>query len=426
MLATGGRATIFPVLSSRNRRLRRVVGAVALLLAIEVALLAFGLGQVWAVFLGVPLTIVVGLAVAAVAPRVQQLTRPQPRLSLLVDGETAADRLVSNDLAPWPSAVERVVANEAAESRATTRLDGLVAFQFLEALTQRPSEASRKRAKERFEATVLAYENQLRDWLLTYEQLAAERHACREIRFGVVNRGAHAEAVRLVLELPATVHRVDVVPSMTAPPRRPVYTSKPEATGPSVLLNLERESSIVLSRPAGWELDPAGHLAIDVGDVHRDHDAYTPDAIVLRASEPGGHVVGWKLLTKSASKAATGSFVFHVPEGDPSRPAFGRLAGILEYPDLVIRGVSMGPGTDPVDLKPRTTDPPVAPPEVPERGPEGNVTDRIIRRREALKWRELGLDPQYDGPTPFEIADLAGELGSPSAPGDEGEGPAGR
>lgn len=386
-------------------RVRWVAAAAFLLVAVVLALVAFGLEQVWAVIVGVPLTLAMGLLLAAAAPRVQERTRPQPKLSLLVDGDEPVSRLVSNELAPWPIAADRIVANEAADARETVKLEGTVQWQFLQALSQRPPEAARERAREQFEKRVVAFEDELRDWLADYERLAAEHHASREIRFRVQNTGAHAEGVRLVLDLPDTVTMADEVPSIDAPPSPPTYTGRPPAdeAATRAILELGRPAPKIMprERPA-WITNPAGQTVTEIGDVHRDQVEYARASVVLRASRPGDHTIGWSLLTKSASKTTTGSFVFHVPAVDVSRPAFGRMAGILEYPDLVIREVppsSWREDAVAVDLQPRTTDPPLHPPEIPERGPTVELVDRIMGRRGVLQWMRLGLDPANDGPS---------------------------
>ncbi len=410
------------VLSAKTRsRVRWAVGAAVLLVGIEAALLAFGLAQVWAVLVGVPLTIAVGVLLAALAPRVQERTRPQPKLSLLVDEDAPVSRLVSNALAPWPVAVARIVANEAADARETVKHERLLQWQFLQALTPRPSDAARQRAKEQFEDRVVAFESELRDWLLEYQQLAAERHACRQVRFRVLNRGAHADAVRLVLELPDSVTVVEEIPSIEAPPSRPVYTGRSmgvtSEASDLLALHLPR-SEVRPRRLSAWTTNPAGQTLTDLGDVHRDQVAYAPGDIVLRASQVGDHTIGWKLLTKSASKVTTGSFVFHVPAGDEDRPAFGRMAGVLEYPDVVIRDVPASPWREdgePVDLQPRTDDPPLEPPEIPEHGPGVDTVDRIIGRRGVMDWMGLGLDPANDGPTSVYVSVGPAEKSTPTS-----------
>lgn len=399
-------------------RVQWVAGAAFLLVAVVLALVAFGVEQVWAVIVGVPLTFAIGLLLAAAAPRVQERTRPQPKLALLVEGDEPVRRVVSNELPPWPIAADRIVANEVADARESLKLEGLVQWQFLQALSQRPSDAARKRGRDLFEKRVVAFEGELREWLVEYERSTAERHASREIRFRVHNAGAHAEAVRLVLELPDTVTIADDVPSIDAPPSRPVYTGRSAAgeVATRPLLDLGRAAPKIrpLERSA-WTTNPAGQTLTDIGDVHRDQVVYAATGVVLRASCPGDHTVGWSLLTKSASKTVTGSFVFHVPVVDASRPAFGRMAGILEYPDLVIHEVPASPwreDAEPVDLQPRTADPPLDPPEIPERGPHVKLRDRLIRRRETMDWIGLGLDPEYDGPSSIHVLGPADQQGT--------------
>jgi hypothetical protein len=130
-------------------------------------------------------------------------------------------------------------------------------------------------------------------------------------------------------------------------------------------------------------------LEANVGDVHPDRCVTVDESLLLRASGIGRHTVKWTAYSKSARKAASGTLVLEVPP-DPQRPAFGRLQGIMSYPD-----VPLVEGKGEIVKQVRESDPPAR----PDAGSASSGGLEHLREARAfLEWRTLGLDPADDGP----------------------------
>lgn len=68
-------------------------------------------------------------------------------------------------------------------------------------------------------------ETSLRDWLNEYETAAQECSQAFDLRLRVSNarNGVHADAVMIVLDLPATLNLCEDRPNVPLPPQRPCY-----------------------------------------------------------------------------------------------------------------------------------------------------------------------------------------------------------
>jgi hypothetical protein len=128
----------------------------------------------------------------------------------------------------------------------------------------------------------------------------------------------------------------------------------------------------------------------------------------LRAKGPGAHEIQWSVYSQSLGHPVRGSFKLVVPEGDPTRPPFGRVAGILRFPDVEVAredtdadeaadegGEPVGSATRPI----RSSDPPLAPPASDVKDGEADVLATLREASRRWEWEALGLDPALDGPS---------------------------
>jgi hypothetical protein len=384
-----------------------VVGLLAVELAAVVAFLVLGtsLSDVLK-SAGLP----IALTVAFLNPTVQELGRRQAKLSVVAE-EANSDGLVTGPaLAAWPIDVDRVVANELAAAReplswprgATNALQ-LIGDPF----AVKPTEADHARARDAFEQKLSDFETSLRDWLNEYSTAAKGRSQAFDLTLRVTNarNGAHAEAVTIVLDLPATLSlgedRLDVL----LPPERPCYEPprprslqtdwlhEPLLRGPLVPLTVPALPFIPPSPPpkSAWRItDGRRRLEAVVGGVHCGRSVDVGEPLLLLADCAGQHEIHWTAYTKSARRAAEGTITLVVPPSQPDRPPFGRLHGIVSYPDVPI--VDHDGGT----VHPlRVVDPPLQPPVAEA---SSDVLSALEQMGALRGWNALGLDPATDGP----------------------------
>jgi len=353
---------------------------------------------------------VIALTLALLNPTVQELGRRQPRLS--VTTSNGKDRVVAPADRPWPVDADRVVENEVADARETANRRHSVLDNFLarsEPFAVRPTQADHEQAREEFEKEVDAFEAALRGWLTEYTDAAHAYADTFEVSIVVRNAasGAHAEAVTLILDLPETVEAGADRPTLSPPPDRPSYQPprprvpthdlgfrRPPFFGTSASRPIEIPTS--LRNPSWNAVDGGKQLEASAGDVHPGREVAVGEPLVLRAFGPGRHVIGWTAYTKSARRSAAGTIALEIPP-DPARPAFGRLHGIVSYPDAplvdedgkVVRAVR--------DSEPATR---------PEHAEEDDGPLTALREANALaRWRMLGLDPADDGPEKVQVGE---------------------
>ena len=101
----------------------------------------------------------------------------------------------------------------------------------------------------------------------------------------------------------------------------------------------------------------------------------------------------------------SGSILLIVPESDPKRPPFGRLDGILRYPDapITVDGdddvEGRGADAEPESIRQiRDSDPPLHPPAATQAEDDG-VLGTLQAAARHWEWEALGLDPALDGPS---------------------------
>ena len=343
----------------------------------------------------------VGLTLASLSPTVQELGRRQAKLSLAADqADDDAGLVTASVPRPWPVDTDRVVGNELAAARETLALR----TDFIDMLgcvgsplAIRPSEREHLRAREAFEQQLPDYELTLRAWLAEYSAAAQKRSQTFELSLRVHNvRGAaHAEAVTIVLELPASVIRAEERPTVLLPPERPKYR-------PPRARSLGFESAIdhpfaarvfpgttprLSLRESPWGIkDDGRRLEANAGDVHPGRSVEVGVPLLLLVDGPGRHEIGWTAYTKSA-RPAHGRLTLVIPP-DADGPPIGRLHGIASYPDVPIVN-----DDGEVIHAVRTTDPP----QRPAAGNDtGDVFGRMRQAHALMGWNALGLDPAAD------------------------------
>jgi hypothetical protein len=381
--------------------------AVLGLLALEFVVTGFllALGVPWPSLL-VSAGPVIALTLALLNPTVQELGRRQPKLSVTTsDGHS---RVVAPSARPWPIDPARVVSNEVSDAQETAKMR----YSSLDNLAMggpfaiRPSQADHEESQEKFTTEVQDFEQALRGWLAEYNEAARACANTFEIQIAVRNAasGAHAEAVTVVLDLPATVAVVADRPTLPAPPERPSYQPpRPRALAsdliyrhsqlPDFSVRQPAEIPLSLRNPTWSGIEDGERLEAAAGDIHPDRQVNVGEPLFFCAAGPGQHAIGWTAYTKSARKSATGTIVLEVPT-DSAQPAFGRLHGIISYPDVPLIDDD-GEVIHPV----RDCDPPVRPESGQGDGPVAMLREANSRAR----WRLLGLDPSDDGPERVDV-----------------------
>jgi hypothetical protein len=394
---------------------------------------------------------VIALTLALLNPTVQELGRRKPKLTVRA---TEADRsgfVAAPALRPWPIDVERIVSNEVAEARQTldvprSALSALVLRGIGDPLAVPPSAADHERAKQTFKEKLATYEADLRSWLADYQQASRVRADTFQLTLHLVSAesGAHGDAITVVLDLPGGAEVVDDLPEVAPPPDRPNYQPPlPQRRGEfgSIVdyrtlfsgADLVGSAPPVARRPKTWiAVDQGRRLEAAVGDVQAGRSVALGDPLLIRVVRPGRHELGWTIFSKSLRRAATGTLMLDLPDDPdgPDRPAFGRLDGILAFPDVPIVDDEFDDEDEGEDeeyafgrkrvarREVRSADPPGAPSRVQttdaaeaEHGDGGEQSDgdahpliRHIREISAWRdWQALGLDPAHDGPERVEV-----------------------
>lgn len=430
--------------SSTNRwnampPLVRTGAGVCLFLALlALALKAAGASWVNVAFALIPLA--VAFLLVAAEPRLHWLTRPKPKLTLAVDG-VPGGKLVSAGLPPWPLHIERIVANETAEAQDTVR-DSRVLPSWLTTgvgLMSRPTAEDHQRAKEKFKSEVETYQEELRGWLNRYSEAAIARWETFEVSLALSNAtgAAHAEAVEVVLELPESVGRGSADVSVEAPPTRPTYRPpQPRSLVPAGIAGWRHPYPIVSARPQfdldglapslrskqGWnESSDSRRLTAPRVEVQPGRTIEIAEPLWLHAHGPGVHEIQWTVYSQSLDHPVRGSFRLVVPEGDQKRPPFGRVEGILRFPDVPVAREHDGDETTDENDEPfepavrpiRNGDPPLAPPVSDAEDDGSDVLATIQAASRRWEWEALGLDPALDGPASTRVE--VGEA-SPQSP----------
>jgi len=130
-------------------------------------------------------------------------------------------------------------------------------------------------------------------------------------------------------------------------------------------------------------------LETAAGQVHAGRSIDVGESLLVLADRAGRHEIRWTAYTKSARKATHGTITLVVPRNS-DRPAFGRMHGIVSFPDVPIV-VDDGEVVHAV----RVADPPLSP---PTGDGTGDVFDELRRAHAYWEWDAFGLDPVSDGP----------------------------
>ncbi len=336
--------------------------------------------------------------------------RRRPRLILDAQGADA-NGVIWGPRERWPVAADRVVTNE--RIRLAEHLDvhekftktslGTFTFGSMPA-----SDQACAAARDAFLAKAHEYAESLRRWLTEYDHAAASDETTFRLRFSVRNGEnwtSHAEGVRLELALPDSVRRVDRAPSVKLPPaapdyepppRQPVFGSalagyaghlayrriEPLAASPQIkkLLAPLRE----FQRSAWADRNGGSDVWTEVGDVYVGGSEEINEELILQFTEPTV-TLQWRLLFKDGS--TRGSLTLRRPEPRATVPAFGRIAGLLSYPDVAITDDD----GEIVHAK-RMSEPPLAAPSSRD-DPSNDLLGRLRMITAVNEWEELGLDP---------------------------------
>lgn len=307
---------------------------------------------------------------------------------------------------PWPVNADRVVANELAAARETLSARSGATDMLLcvsGPLAVRPSDADHARARDAFEQQLPDFEASLRDWLAEYSTAARARSQTFDLTLRLANGrgGAHAEAVTVVLDLPATISVAEDRPTVPLPPERPCYepprprplradSSADRPFMPLISRALPPVIPHIPLRERAWKFtDDRRRLETSAGDVHTGRSVDVGAQLLLLADCAGRHEIRWTAYTKSARRPVHGTITLVVPP-DPDRPAFGRLHGLTSYPD-----VPSVDDNDEVVHPVRGTDPPLGPPVGED---TGDIVEHLKQARALREWNAIGLDPAADGP----------------------------
>jgi len=299
-------------------------------------------------------------------------------------------------------------------------------------LVSPPTKEDHQRAKQEFGAEVETYQEELREWLNEYAEMVLARWETFDVSLVVTNAvgAAHAEAVEFVLDLPESVNRSSPpVGRVEAPPSRPTYRPpQPRSLLPSGLAGwsgpyprispLGRGLDLNDIIPSGrrrveWEESATGRrLTAPRIDVQPGRSVEVVAPLWLRARGPGVHEIRWTGYSQSLDHPVRGAFRLEVPEKLSQRPPFGRLEGILRFPDIEIAmeddetAEVDGDGADADGDRAesvrsiRHSDPPLAPPSTEaEDGGQGETLASLRGAARRWEWEALGLDPALDGPS---------------------------
>ena len=417
---------------------RAGAGACLLLGFLALALKVVGASWVNVAFAVVPL--VVAFLLVSVEPRLHWLTRPKPKLTLAVKG-AENERLTSDGLPPWPLQIQRIVDNETAEALDTVRDREMLPSWLATGvgLMSRPTPEDHQRAKEEFNSEVETYKEELREWLDEYSQAVLAEWETFEVSLALTNAvgAAHAEAVEVVLELPESVSPGSADRRVDAPPTRPTYRPpqpRPFAAShigpwrgsyPRISLggrDFDLDDLVPLRRSQqAWDLSADSRRLTAPGvEVQPGRTIEIAESLWLRARGPGVHEVQWTVYSQSLDHPIHGSLELVVPEGDPQRPPFGRVEGILRFPDVPIvrehdgdeTGDEDGESSERAVRSIRDSDPPLAPPNE-DVGEDSDVAATLRVASHRWRWEALGLDPALDGPSSGRVEVRQASLHSP-------------
>jgi hypothetical protein len=380
----------------------RQVSVWSVIAGVVVFAVAFGL-RPWVIVLA-SFALLYAAVNRALSRRVEEWLERKPDLDLEIARRDGPSTVVTQGAPrPWPVDIDRVVTNEierlteeAQAREATVRRPGALVV-YSGALMTRPRPEEYDKAREKFVEELSTYESELREWLRGYCQAADERSRTFELSL-VVNsskRGAYAEDVTLVIELPLGAEITEEWATTTVPPEPPTYVP-PQ---PRSLVDLPRLTFAGVDltsfdfpevpRISIWRVSSDGHrVETGLGAIHHGRSIEIGEPLTVRVPCEGRHKLQWTLYVKNGRRHCSGALELVVPR-TPERPAFRRLHGIESFPDV--------PFIDEdgkVVREPRTEDPPTSPPA----GPTGeSAIEWLVEGRAYDEWFALGLAEEAAG-----------------------------
>ena len=390
-----------------------VVGLLVVELVVVAVLLAFGVSPSDVLRSAGPLF---ALTLALLNPTVQEFGRRQAKLSVVADEANNDGLVTAPALAPWPIEADRVVANELAAARETLSWSG-DAMNFLLRATDpfavMPTDADHARARDAFEQQLSDFETSLRDWLNEYATAAAECSRTFDLTLRVTNArsGAHADAVTIILDLPATVRLADTRPDVMLPPEHPRY-EPPRPRSRRADSWLHEAGVVPLAKPIfpwsvpqtplpkrAWRNAEDGrHLEVAVGEVHSGRSVSVGEPLLLLADRTGQHEIHWTASYQERSAGCRGND-HPLRSAQPTRPTGIRPpARHRELPGRADRRRRR------VIHPVRVVDPPLQPPAIED---SSDVLGSIQQAVAFREWNALGLDPAADGPDRSEVVRAA-------------------
>jgi hypothetical protein len=281
-------------------------------LVLGTAVFATTFAPVWG-FVVLAIGLVLAGVKAAIIERVQEVFKRKPDLTLLPSAGAGNGTVIeAPTLRPWPIDVERIVAHEAEAARASEQFGDGVLTRLVgvgDSLAIRPSQAEKDRALAAFRDDVEEFAAELREWLDTYVTAADARSRTFELDFEIASatRGAHAEGVTLVLELPPGLEVGDEWPGVTPPPETPVY-SPPWPRWISTMAEAPVRTDIAHHRPIVVHSDVLVALARgahgEVWNRNPRHGEVGCSRLTVQGMPPNRHEVGQRQAPKIAVQRA--------------------------------------------------------------------------------------------------------------------------
>lgn len=369
-------------------------------------------------------TAAAGVLIGMILTRTNDLVRRAPKLAVAADHSDVRGVVTQTVLAPWPVDPDRIVANETHDAEQTTKHGNSIIDTVFRAtafsiggMTQ-PTRKDHATAREKFAEQIAQHETNVREWLEEYEAASAARHETFEITLTLLNQNgaAHADAVTVTIALPDGAELVDPPDELRMPPETPRYSPpRPRSVTAGLFPGANRDRirmpelavfdrRVVPRDTAAWRDRGGGReWEITVGDLQPGRRVRLGDPLLVRVSGPGDHRLTWAVYSKSLRGPVHGAVTLKVAAADETRPAFGRIDGILRYPDAVIADDDANEHVlRRTAASPRTEDPPLAP-LADEDAEDGSVLGRVRASHATWSWNALGLDPAGDCPPPTVI-----------------------
>lgn len=336
------------------------------------------LGASVAIALGIKWQIVGGVILVAIWLRVvDAIARSRPLLD--VDSQLHGDRY-EKQFPPLSLDAAAIINAELKEARAIRGPVGKATSFSSVGLLRGTS----KYGAERHEKALAEFADELATWLNEYAEAADARYRTFHLPLKVRNLAAASAAtdVRLTVSLGEDARFVDVPAAFEQPPERPVSEEAPSYLGSLGLsarhlagldLGSHRPRFAVPRNTPQWRTSRDRRIAtIDIGLVHGNELAELDDDLYVLVRKHGTETVRWTLSATNATGARSGKFEL-VCQAPPTRESIRRLKGVLEFPDVDMKG-------DDGEVTPaRRNDP--APPSQVATGMDGLLAIRAIARR---------------------------------------------